>query len=335
MALANQVAGHGFDELGPETTVTVTTADVDGPVRMTPLRNNPMGYYLRETPAAMTFTAGQVTAMRSWLTVRRRPLVAAQLGDSATPDLRVCAVWSPNSAGQRLTHGFDLAGHRAEHDRMRAQGFALTHQQAYTRNGGVLYDGIWDPGTQRQDVLWGWLDQHVIADVPKRAASGMVPVRVQGYQHLTAGARYNVVYQPGSGDSRVLLGVTQEQLQQQWAALSPQGYRMTCLSSHVDPAGTVRHTTVLRKSSAAQEWVTGWAGADIVREFGRQWERGWKIKHVTLVRIAGGHRWSAVFEPDGEGQLVYWAHVRERISEVYDQQWAQNRKIRAMWVAPA
>lgn len=331
LALANQVAGHGANELGP-----VTAADVQGTVTLTPLRDNPMGYYLRETPHAMRFTSGQTSVMRKQLIDGgRRPLVAAQLGDSATPDLRVCAVWSPNNTGQRLTWGFDLAGHQAEHNRMRQQGFALTHQQAYTRNGAVVFDGIWDPGTQQQEILWGWLDQHVHADVAQRAAKGMVPIRVQGYQHLNHGPRYNVVYQPGSGDSRVLLGVTQEQLSQQWGTLVSQGYRMTCLSSHVDPAGVLRHSTVLRKSTVAQEWITGWTGADIANEYGRQWVRGWKIRHVTLARITAGHRWSAVFEPDTQGQLVYWAHVRERISEVYDQQWTQDFKLRSMWVAPS
>jgi hypothetical protein len=199
----------------------------------------------------------------------------------------------------------------------------------------VCYDGVWDPGKQPQEILWGWLDQHVLADVPQRAARGLVPVAVQGYQHLNHGPRYNVIYESGTGDSRVLLGITQDELSREWNAWSPKGYRMTCLSSHVDTAGTVRHSTVLRTSSTPQRWVTGWAGEHIAEEYGRQWNRGWKIRHVTLVRINDGHRWSAVFEPDTRGQLVYWAHVRERISEVYDQQWATDYKLRSMYVAPA
>jgi hypothetical protein len=48
-----------------------------------------------------------------------------------------------------------------------------------------------------------------------------------------------------------------------------------------------------------------------------------------------GHRWSTIFEPDTRRQLVYWAHVRERISEVYDQQWAVDYKLRSISAAPA
>lgn len=336
LALANEAAGHGSDELGPVTSIPITASDVRGTLHLAPLRNNPMSYYLRETPNTMRFTAGQTKVMRQQLiNGGRRPLVAAQLGDSATPDLRVCAVWSPSTVGQRVTWHHDLTAHRAEHGRMRQQGFALVYQQAYTRNGVVVYDGIWDPGDQPQEILWGWLNTHVSADVTQRATRGMVPVAVQGYQHLDNGPRYNVIYEPGTGDSRVLLGVTKAELSREWNALLPMGYRMVCLSSHVDTAGTIRHSTVLRKRTTPQSWVTGWTGEDIVGEYGRQWNRGWKIRHISLVRIREGHRWSAVFEPDTRGQLVYWAHVRERISEVYDQQWASDFKLRSMCAAPA
>ncbi|MGY5210055.1 hypothetical protein [Nocardia gipuzkoensis] len=336
LALANEADGHGHDELGPVTSIPITATDVRGTLHLAPLRNNPMSYYLRETPNTMRFTAGQTKVMRQQLiNGGRRPLVAAQLGDSATPDLRVCAVWSPNTAGQRVIWHHNLSAHRAEHSRMRQQGFALTYQQAYSRNGVVVYDGIWDPGNQAQEILWGWLDKHVVSDIAQRATRGMVPVEVQGYQHLDHGPRYNVIYEPGTGNSRVLLGVTQADLHKEWNTWSPQGYRMTCLSSHVDAAGTIRHSTVLRKRTTPQEWVTGWSGADIAAEYGRQWNRGWKIRNVTLARLEDGHRWSAIFEPDTQGQLVYWAHVRERISEVYDQQWASDFKLRSMCTAPA
>jgi hypothetical protein len=336
MALANEAAGHGPNELGPVATVTLDVPGVTGPVTLTPLRDNPMGYYLRETPDAMHFTPGQVNVMRNFLTnSHRRPLVAAQLGDTSTPDLRVCAVWSPSAAGQRLTWGWTLEGHAAEHERLRKDGFDLADQQAYTRNGSVFYDGIWDPGTRHQEVIWGWLDEHVHADVAARAARGMLPVSVQGYQHLTHGVRYNAIYEPGSGDARVLLGVTQDELSNAWATWMPKGYRMTCLSSNVDVAGHIRFSTVLRPAGTPQSWVSGWALADIAAEYGRQWEAGCRIRHISVVRIAEGHRWSAVFEPDREGQLVYWAHVRERISEVYDEMWAVDMKLRAMCAVPA
>jgi hypothetical protein len=336
MALANEAAAHGPNELGPVTTITLNVPGVTGLVRLTPLRDNPMGYYLRETPDAMHFTTGQVDVMRNFLVnSHRRPLVAAKLGDTATPDLRVCAMWSPSAASQRLTWGWSLEGHMAEHERMRKGGFVMVHQQAYTRNGGAFHDGIWDPGNRHQEVIWGWLDEHVHADVAARAARGILPVSVQGYQFLNHGIRYTVIYEPGSRDVRILLGVTQDELSNAWGTWMPKGYRMTCLSSHVDGAGHLRFSTVLRPAATPQSWITRWTLADIAAEYDKQWNAGWRIRHMSLVRIADGHRWSAVFEPDRQGQLVYWAHVRERISEVYDEMWAIDLKLRAMCVVPA
>jgi hypothetical protein len=57
LALANEVAGHGPDELGPVRTVALTVPGVNGTVNLTPRRENPMGYYLRETSDAMRFLA--------------------------------------------------------------------------------------------------------------------------------------------------------------------------------------------------------------------------------------------------------------------------------------
>ena len=228
MALANEAAGHGWDELGPVTTISLDVPNVYGSVDLTPLRDNPMGYYLRETPEAMTFTGLQVNVMRNFLiNGGRRPLVAAQLGDTATPDLRVCAAWSPSSNAQRVIWGWSPEDHAAEHERMRQSGMVMIHQQAYTRNNIVLFDGIWDPGNRPQEIIWGWLDEHVRADVNSRAARGMSPVAIQAYQHLDHGIRYNVIYEPGSGDSRVLLGVTQDELSEAWNIWMPKGYRMT------------------------------------------------------------------------------------------------------------
>ena len=336
MALANEAAGHGPDELGPITTVSLDVPGVSGSVALTPLRDNVMGYYLRETAEPMRFTEDQAKLMRtSLIDGTRRPLVAAQLGDTATPDLRVCAVWSPSVEAQRLVWGWSPDDHAAEDNRMRQAGMVMVHQQAYTLNDRVLFDGIWNPGSRSQEILWSWLDEHVRADIPVRAARGMLPMTVQGYQHLDHGVRYNVIYEPGNGDARVLLGVTQDELTNEWKHWMPKGYRMTCLSSHVDASGAIRYSAVLRPVATPQSWVAGWTLEDIAEEYGRRWSEGWRIRHVTVARIADGQRWSAVFEPDEQDQLVYWAHVRERITEVYDQMWASDFKLRAMCAVPA
>jgi hypothetical protein len=336
MALANEAAGHGYDEFGPIDSITLDVPNVTGPVTFKPLRDNVMGYYLRETPEAMRFTGGQVDVMRNFLiNGGRRLLVAAQLGDTATPDLRVCAVWSPKTENQRLTWGWTRDDHLAEHERNRQAGMVMVHQQAYTYKGMVLYDAIWNPGNYHQKILGGWLAQDVYADLPAKAAQGLVPVVVQGYQHLDQGTRYNVIYEPGSGDAKVFLGITQDELDKEYESWKTQGYRMTCLSPHLNSWGGVRYSTVLRPTGKPQSWVAGWTLEDIAEEYGRQWNNNFRLHHISLVRTTYGHRWSAVFEPDNQNQLVYWAHVRERITEVYDEMWGIDFKVRALWVVPA
>lgn len=336
LQIANEAAGNGPDALGGIDRISLQVIDVDSPVDLVPLRDNPMSYYLAETTAAMRFTSDQITRMRSvLLDGGRRPLVAAQLGDTATPDLRICAVWSPNSAAQRLAWGHDLISYRAEHDAMRAAGMVLVGQQAYTNRGSVLFDAVWEPGDRIQEIAWGWLDNDVGADLASRASRGLVPVLVQGYQHLDEGVRYNVVYEPGSDTGRVLLGVRQDELQAEWDRWSPQGYRMSGFSAHVDRQGTAYYSTVFRRTGQRQEWVAGWTLEDVAAEYGRQWNSGMRIRHIAVTKLPNGHRWSAVFEPDAAGQLVYWAHVRERILEIYNETWAIDFKLRAMWVVPA
>jgi hypothetical protein len=218
---------------------------------------------------------------------------------------------------------------------MRQAGMVMVHQQAYTLNGTVLYDGIWNPGERAQEVLLGWTEADVRTDVPVRAARGLLPMAVQGYQHLDVRICYNVIYEPGDGDAQVLLGVTQDQLANVWQLWMPQGYRMTCLSSHVDASGSLRYSTVLRPIGTSQAWVAGWTLTDMAAEYGRRWSEGWRIRHITVVRAAVGHLWSAVFEPDEQNQLVDWAHVRECITEVYDEMWAFDFKLRTMCAVPA
>ena len=337
IALANEVAGKGNDPYGPINEVTITVPGIKGSLTLSPMRDNVMSYFLDDnTSAVMRLTPDQIKQARANLTgdSRRRRLVAAQLGETATPDLRVCAVWSPNAKAQRLTWNRSLDSHTLEHNTMRAKGMALAQVQAYTRNGSVRYDGIWNPGTQKQEVALGLTDAAVKAEQSARIAKGLRPVKVQGYQHLTDGIRYNVIYDAGSGDSQILLGVTEAVLFDEYTKAKKKGLRMVALSSHITPQGA-RYSSIFRTADVAQAWVVNRTLDEIVKEYDAQWKAGFKIREISVVKLSTGHRWSALFEPDAANQLVYWAHVRERIGEVYDEMWAIDFKLRGMCVVSA
>ena len=130
IALANEVAGKGNNPYGPIHEVTITVPGVTGALVLSPMRDNVMSYFLDDkTSAVMRLTPDQIKRARANLSdnPQRPRLVAAQLGDSATPDLRVYAVWGPNANAQRLTWNRSLASHTSEHDTMRAKRMALAH----------------------------------------------------------------------------------------------------------------------------------------------------------------------------------------------------------------
>jgi hypothetical protein len=339
IALANEVAGKGNTAYGPINEVTITVPGIKGSLTLSPMRDNAMSYFLDDkTSAVMRLTPDQARQARFNLTgdSRRRRLVAAQLGDTATPDLRVCAVWSPNAQTQRLTWNRALDEHNSEHNAMAAKGMVLAQVQAYTRKGSVRYDGIWNPGTQKQEVSLGLTDAAVNAEQSARIAKGLRPVRVQGYQHLTDGIRYNVIYDAGSGNSQILIGVTQDVLFDEYAKAKKKEMRMVALSSHVNGHGQARYSSIFRTSkNVTQAWVVDRTLDEIVKEYDKQWKAGLKIREISVVKLSSGHRWSALFEPDAANQLVYWAHVRERIGEVYDEMWAIDFKLRGMCVVSA
>lgn len=334
IALANEVAGNPNNPNGPVNEVTISVPGIKGSLTLSPMRDNAMSYFLDDkTDKAMRLTADQVKQARANLTgdSRRRRLVAAQLGETATPDLRVCAVWSPNAKTQRLTWNRPLSDHTSEHNAMRAKGMALAHIQAYTRKGSVRYDGIWNPGTQKQEIALALTDAAVNAEHKARIAKGLRPVKVQAYQHLGDGIRYNVIYDAGSGDSQLLLGVPENVLFDEYTKAKKKGMRMVSLFSHVSAQGQ-RYSSIFRTSDVVQEWVVNRTLDEIVKEYDKQWKAGLKIRDISVVQLSSGKRWSALFEPDPAGQLVYWAHVRERIGEVYDEMWAVDFKLRAMCV---
>ena len=338
IALANEAAENGDDDaLGPVDSISLKVSGVGPAVVMKPQRRNVMGYYLNQsTTDAMHFSGDQIDVMRKILLedARRHDLVSAQLGETASPDITICAVWSPSTKSQRFTWNRSGDAHEAEHKKMTEKGFVMVHQQSYTRKGEVRYDGLWNPGTQKQDIAWGWLDTDVQDDQSAKAKAGFRPLRVQGYQHLKEGIRYNVIYQPARGESQVLLGLTKQQLASEWKTAKTK-LNMTCLAAHADKSGNVFYSTVLRPGSKEQDWVANKSIGQIAKEYDTRWQDGWRIRDITVVKTADGPRWSVLFEKENAGQAVWWGHVREWIAEVYSRMWAGDMKLRTFSVFPS
>jgi hypothetical protein len=332
LGLANLVANGTEDALGPVATVTINPKHVTGPVVFQPDRNNPMSYFLGGKPEVpMQFSAGQIDVMRGALTDgNRRRLVGAQLGDTSEPSVRICAVWSPNTKGQGYSWGLTVDALKAKHAEHTGKQFHLSSQCAYVEQGTVRYDAVWDEGARPQHVIWGWLDTDVLAEVAKQAAQGWRVVQVQAYRHPGTGLRYNVVFEQGGPTQQVLLNKTQAELDQAWQKLMPTGMRLSCLNAAVNEKGQVCYAAVFAPGAQQQRYIAGWALADIAAEYGKEWALNHKLSAISVVWTPDGPRYSAIWNPDSQGQLVMWLHVRERIREVYDEMWCQGFKLRAI-----
>ncbi len=110
----------------------------------------------------------------------------------------------------------------------------------------------------------------------------------------------------------------------------PTGMRLSSLDVAIDEKGQVRYAAVFAPGSQQQRYIAGWTLADIAAEYGKEWALNHKLSDISVVWTADGPRYAAIWNPDGQGQLVMWLHVRERIREVYDEMWCQGYKLRAI-----
>jgi hypothetical protein len=336
LALANLAAPGGADDaLGPVASVSVQPAHVTGPLILEPDRNNPMSYYLDGSGTApMQFSPDQIEVMRAVLIDgKRRRLVAAQLGDTAEPNVRICAVWSSITEGQAYGARATLKMHQAQHEQWRLKKFHLASQRAYADGDTVLYDGVWNQGPREQQVGWGWHDKGVDDEVAKRAAQGWRVAHIQAYRHPGTGGtglRYNVIFEKGSQKQVVKLNLLKVGLDQAWDALMPAGNRLRHLDSAIDQTGKIRFAAVFEPGSQTPRYVADLPLADMIAAYDVERAKGRKLATLSVVWTAGGPRYSGIFDSHAADQMVAWLHKRERLLEVHDEMRCRGFKLRSL-----
>lgn len=66
-------------------------------------------------------------------------------------------LWLPSTQNQLVVWAWILSDFKKKYDEMSGKGYRLIAQQAYDIGGGqIRYDGIWNPSTQGQFVVWGY-----------------------------------------------------------------------------------------------------------------------------------------------------------------------------------
>ncbi len=327
--LAN--GGKKGDEMGPISSVTIQTKNA-GAVVFQPDRSNPMSYFLGGKPAdPMRFSPDQIARMRGALTGgNRRRLVAAQLGDTAEAGVRIAAVWSPSAKGQGVTWRKDVATLKQRHATHAGNGLRMTGMSAYVVGGQVFYDAFWDEGAKQQPLLLGWSEADALKEITTRSKAGWQVSHAQAYRHPGTDLRYNVIFEQGLPPQRVWLNQTSAQVDALWKTRMPAGERFRHLDCNTDHNGEIRYCVIMETAGQVQRPLWGWALEHLAAEYGKEWNAGRRLRCLSVAQTSAGPRYSAIFDAESSGQLVYWLHTRERIGEIYDEMWWQGFKLRSL-----
>lgn len=304
-------------------------------VTIAPDRTLVMSYFKGCPGFVNRFSTQQTERLRNALiNENRRPLVGVQLGDTSFPGEWVAAVWDPNTNGQFLTWDNSFDTFNTKYNTQRDAGFRLHTQQAYVKGGVVKYDGIWNPGTYPQDVIWGWAVEHFMERDTQNLNNGYVLHHLESYLLPDGQVRINAIWNKvwANFPTSWVQGWAEEHLVGKLTEMKNAGWRVKYLNAwNLPNNGPVRYDVVWEQLTWRDEFVRlNMTGAQVVEEFGRQWNNGFKFRVLDTFRVGNEQRYAGVWNPNTNGQLVLWGHTREQISETYDEMWQQGWKLGSM-----
>lgn len=304
-------------------------------VTIAPDRSLVMSYFKGCPGFVNRFSLGQSQRMRGALTDgNRRHLVKVQLGETSFPGEVVAGMWDPNPKGQFYTWNNTYEQFRANYDTQKAQGMRLYSQQAYTKDGVTKYDGIWNPGDYQQDVIWGWEVGHFATRHTTNVANGWYLHHLESYLLPDGQVRVNAIWNKAWANVNTtwVQGWAEVDLIPKLTQMNNSGWRVRHLNAwNLPNNGPVRYDVVWEAVTWREDVVRlNMTGAQVVSEYGYQWNRGYKFRVLDTFRVGGEQRYAGVWNPNTNGQLVLWGHTREQIRETYDEMWNQGWKLGSM-----
>ena len=212
---------------------------------------------------------------------------------------------SPVPAWQ-ARHGQTAAQFQADFDQLVAQGFRLIDLNGYSVGGVDRYAAVWEqsPGP-------AWQARHGLSAADHQAlfttlaSQGYRPVCVSGYE--VAGAdRYASLWLQIDGPAwQARHGLTAAELQAEYDALIPQGFRPIDVCGYV-VAGQARYAAIWEQSPGA-EWVArhGLTAADYQSQFLQWQDQGYVLWRVSGYEVAGQTYYTAIWHKGPA--LTWWA----------------------------
>ncbi len=308
----NKAAGSG-DACG--TIGKVTLALSSGAVSYTPDRSLVMSYFKGCTNFNQHFSPDQIKRMRDALiNGNRRPLVAVQLGDTASPHLRYAAVFSPLNTPQRIVTGWAWADYDKAYSAAVAQGMRLRCGQVTpTTSGDARYDAIFDASGLPQRVVWGWTIADVHTEDAKQQAVGLRMKMLNTYLLPNGQVRCNAAWDTGKQVTSWIQGWAQGDLLTKLSAMHAQGFRLVHIHAWNLPDGGARFDAVWQPGSAAQWVALDLDAAALGVKYGEMWNQGMKLRDLRAYRSAGQVRYLGRWIPDTDTQFVSWGQTIEQV----------------------
>jgi hypothetical protein len=327
----NSVAngGNACSSIGSHT-VKISTGES---VVLAPDRTLVMSYFKGCPGIPNRVSFQQAQRMRNALiNGNRRHIVGVQLGDTSYPGEVVTAVWNPSSAGQFYSWGKSYDDFRTLDTQQNQAGFYLVAQQAYAKNGMTLYDGIWNPGSQKPDIIWGWTVEHFIGHEQQNSANGWRLRHLESYLMPDGQVRINAIWYPGSKATTWVQGWALEHLNGKVVEMHNAGWRVIHINAwNLPNNGPVRYDVVWEAGNSYQQFVRlNMSGADVTSEYGIHWGAGRKLQMLDTFRSGNEQRWAGMWNPNPNAQYVMFGHTREQIRAAYDEMWHQNMKLGSM-----
>jgi len=227
---------------------------------------------------------------------------------------RYDAIWTPGNDGRPIVWGWTLADLQKRNGELFAQGFRLTHQQAYDIGGGQWrYDAIWTPGNDGRPVVWGW----TLADLQKRNGElwqqGYRMMHQYSYDIGGGQRRYDAIWMPGNDGRPIVWGWTLADFQKKLGELYAQGFRLTHQHSYDIGAGQRRYDGIWTPGNDGRAIVWGWTLDDFRVKLGELYNKriGVGTQALSLPKLLSGIRQKLDGKCVGYGVVISYRNNTE------------------------
>ena len=90
------------------------------------------------------------------------------------------------------------------------------------------------------------------------------------------------------------------------------GWRVKHLNAwNLPNNGPVSYDVVWEQLTWGEDFVClNMTGAQVVEEYGRQWNKGYKVRVLDTFRVGNEQHYAGVWNPNTNGHLVLWGHTR-------------------------